>query len=65
MSGRPWEGDGQVTLGRMGPPDTALSACQHLGRVSQKYIHKMDLLGEMSKFPFCDHRQTTKDDKRR
>ena len=22
-------------------------------------------LGEMSKFPFCDHKQTTKDDKRR
>ena len=33
--------------------------CDHVERSGER------LLGEMSKFPFCDHKQTTKDDKRR
>ena len=38
----------RLLWGRMGSPDTALSAYQHLGRDSQKYIHKMDLLEELT-----------------
>ena len=40
-----------------------------LFKKKKKKSHNADAFcmfkGEMSKFPFCDHKQTTKDDKRR
>ena len=32
---------------------------------TKAFLNMLSIFGEKSKFPFCDHKQTTKDDKRR
>ena len=45
--------------------ECGLVTCTHEKGVGQEFLHTRDKLEETSKFPFCDHKQTTKDDKRR